>query len=93
MDNCMSSFQISSQTPSLPPPTTAPVVMRANDDGVYSITIPDEITYGSGDFELEGIEDEAYLIRVSQFENDIFFPVVSYVYIYIIPTSGQLLST
>lgn len=41
------------------------------------------ITYGSGDTgstEL-GLEDELYLIQVSQFENDIFFPAVSYIFI------------
>lgn len=81
LDNCTATFQLSSPTPSLPPPNTAPVVTRADDEGLYSITLPDVITYGSGDTgsaELRAVEDEVYLIRVSQFENDTFFPAVSY---------------
>lgn len=84
LDNCTATFQLSSQTPSLPPPNIAPVVTRVDDDGLYSITLPDVITYGSGDTgstELGAFEDELYLIRVSQFENDIFFPAVSYILI------------
>lgn len=81
IDNCTATFQIPSHIPSLPPPITAAVVMRADDDGLYNITLPDVITYGSGDTGSAELmrADEVYLIRVSQFEKDTFFPVVSFI--------------
>ena len=68
--------------PDFPPPASKPLVMRSSDDGLYNITIPNDLTgsdvmrgsavLGSGVF-----GPEVFLIQVSQFGNDTFFPVVS----------------
>ena len=57
--------------------------MRSNDDGLYNITIPNDLTgsdvmRGSAVLGSRGFGGpEVFLIRVSQFGNDTFFPVVS----------------
>ena len=73
--------------PSLPAPTTKPMVVRVNDEGLYRITTPNETDSGnevggSGDTGSDvmtesGPGHEVYLVRVRQFDNDTYFPIVS----------------
>ena len=71
--------------PTLPAPTTEPTIMRINDNGLYSITLPNVTgseADGSGQTGSDvmtgnGQDREVYLVRVSRFDNETFFPAVS----------------
>ena len=73
--------------PTLPAPTVEPALMRISDWGLYSIALPNVTDSGneaSGSGETgsdtmsgDGQDRVVYLVRVQQFNNDTFFPVVS----------------
>ena len=73
--------------PTLPAPTAEPTLMRISDEGLYSIALPNVTDSGneaggSGETVSDAMTGDGqnrvvYLVRVHQFNNDTFFPVVS----------------